>query len=350
MERYSSGEPVRRAEDDRLLTGEGSFLDDANLPGMARAIMVRSPHPHARIGAITAKQALAMPGVLAVLTGADYLADGLGMIPCLDACQRRDGSPMVVPPHPAMAVDRVRYMGDCVAVVVAETLAIAEAAAELVAVAYDPLPAVTGIDQAVARGAIRIWDDCPDNEFFYAQAGDRRAVDAAFGKAAFVVRQELVNRRVSANTLEPRGYIGAFDADSGRFTLRGGVQSPHGIRDQLAEHVFGVPPGRIRVVTGDIGGSFGLRGPLYPELICVLWAARRLGRAVKCVAQRGLHRRRSRPRCGQRGQSGARRRRRVPRASRSCQRESGRVPGRQGPARTAEHAVAAVGCLRHPGA
>jgi len=287
MERFLPGEPVRRGEDERLLTGGGLFLDDWDLPDMARAAMIRSPHPHARIIAIDVGQARALPGVLGVLTGADYRADGLGLIPCLDACQRRDGSPMVVPPHPALATDRVRYLGDCVAMVIAETAAIAEEAADHVVVEYEPLTPITGIGQAVAGDAIRIWDECPDNEVFYAHEGDRRAVDDAFGKAAHIIRQELVNQRVSASTLEPRGYIGDYDRGEARFTLRGGVQSPHGIRDQLAKYIFDVPPDRIRVVTGDIGGSFGLRGPLYPELICVLWAARRVGRPVKWVASRG---------------------------------------------------------------
>ena len=286
MNSLGPGEPVRRFEDESLLTGGGQFLDDCDVANMARAVMIRSPHPHARIGAIAIDQALALPGVLAVLTGADYRADGLGLIPCLDECKRRDGSPMVVPPHPALAIDRVRYMGDCVAMVLAETAAIAEEAADRVMVEYDPIVPVVGIDQAIAEDAMELWDECPGNEIFYAQEGDRQAVDTAFGKAAHIIRQELVIQRVSASTMEPRGYVGLYDGDEARFTLRGGVQSPHGIRDQLAKYIFHVPPDRIRVVTGDIGGSFGLRGPLYPELICVLWAARRIGRPVKWVASR----------------------------------------------------------------
>ncbi|MDA1323224.1 MAG: xanthine dehydrogenase family protein molybdopterin-binding subunit [Proteobacteria bacterium] len=286
MALFLPGEPVRRSEDERLLTGGGLFLDDWDEPDMARAVMIRSPHPHARIIAVDVDRAMLLPGVLAVLTGADYRADGIGPIPCLDECRRRDGSPMVVPPHPALASDRVRYMGDCTAMVIAETAEIAEEAADRVVIEYQPLTPVTGIEQAVAEDATRIWDECPNNEIFYAQEGNRQAVDEAFGKAAHIIHQALVNQRVSASTLEPRGYIGFYDAGEARYTLRGGVQSPHGIRDQLAKYIFGVEPARIRVVTGDIGGSFGLRGPLYPELICVLWAARRLGRPVKWVASR----------------------------------------------------------------
>ena len=286
IEQYLPGEPVRRFEDDRLLTGGGLFLDDCDLSDMARAVMIRSPHPHARIIATDTDQALALPGVLAVLTGADYRADGLGLIPCLDECQKRDGSPMWVPPHPALATDRVRYMGDCVAMVIAETVAIAEKAADRVMVEYYPIAPVVGIGQAIAEGAIELWDECSGNEIFYAHGGNRQAVDDSFVNAAHTINQKLVIQRVSASTLEPRGYIGSYDVGEAHFTLRGGVQSPHGIRDQLAKYIFHVPPDRIRVVTGDIGGSFGLRGPLYPELICVLWGARRVGRPVKWVASR----------------------------------------------------------------
>jgi carbon-monoxide dehydrogenase large subunit len=193
---------------------------------------------------------------------------------------------MVVPPRPALVSERVRYMGDCVAMVIAQTLAIAEEAADRVLVDYDPLAVVSGIDQATAVGAPAVWENCPNNEIFYACQGDRQSVDDAIGIAAHVIHQDLVNQRVAACTLEPRGYIGVYDAVEDRLTLRGGVQSPHGIRDQLAKYIFHLTKDRIRVVTGDIGGSFGLRGPLYPESICVLWAARRLGRPVKWSASR----------------------------------------------------------------
>ena len=286
MTSFALGEPVRRSEDRRLLTGDGYFLDDCDLPDMAQAVMIRSPHAHAKIISIDVDQALTLPGVLAVLTGADYQSDGLGLIPCLDNCQRRDGSPMVVPPRPALASGCVRYMGDCVAIVIAETAVVAQDAASCVLVEYEALAAVTGIEQAITPGAPRIWEDCPGNELFYAQEGTRQAVDEVFGKAAHIIQQDLVNHRVSASTLEPRGYIGIYDSDAARFTLRGGVQSPHGIRDQLARYIFDIPKDRIRVITGDMGGSFGLRGPLYPEAIGVLWAARRLGRPVKWVASR----------------------------------------------------------------
>lgn len=286
MERYLPGEPVTRKEDERLLTGAGLFLDDCVPDHLIRAVLIRSPHPHARIRAVAADAARAVSGVLAVLTGADYRADGLGLMPCLDECQRRDGAPLWVPPRPALASDRVLYVGECVAMVIAETLTIAEQAAELVRIDYEPLEPVAGIEQAVAEDAPVLWDECPGNEIFFASEGDPAGADKAFEQAAHVVCQTLTNQRVSASTMEPRGYIGLYDEGTARFTLRGGVQSPHGIRDQLARHIFHLPPDRFRVVTGDIGGSFGLRGPLYPELICVLWAARRLGRPVKWIATR----------------------------------------------------------------
>lgn len=283
---FAPGESVRRVEDQRHLIGGGEFLDDLAIPRVTHAAMVRSPHAHARLARIDTGAAESVSGVLAVLTGADYEGDGLGHIPCLDECQRRDGTPLWVPPRPALTSDRVRYVGECVAVVIAETAAIAEEAADRVEVEYEPLAAVAGIQQAIAAQAPSVWNGCPDNELFFDHQGDAGAVEQAFAIATHIVHQRLVDQRLSANTLEPRGYVGVFDAETGRYLLRGGVQSPHGLRDQLANYIFKIPPDRIRVVTGDIGGSFGMRGPLYPEQVMVLWAARRLGRPVKWVATR----------------------------------------------------------------
>lgn len=286
MNFFVPGEGVTRVEDDRFLTGGGEFLDDVTPENAAFAAFVRSPHAHAEVGEVDARDALSLSGVIAVLTGADYRCDGLGPLPCLDDCCRRDGSPLWVPPRPALTNDRVRFVGEPVAVVIAETPAVAQAAADRVAVDYRPLLPVAGIDQAIGRNAPMVWETCPDNELFFAHQGDAEAVERSFAIAAHRVSQRLVHPRVSASTMEPRGYIGAYDVQSGRYTLRGGVQSPHGLRDQLAKYVFGIPPDRIRVVTGDIGGSFGMRGPLYPEQVIVLWAARRSGRPVKWVASR----------------------------------------------------------------
>ena len=278
---FAPGEPVPRSEDRKFLTGGGAFLDDCTAPGLTAAIFVRSPHAHAHIVSIESAEILRIPGVLAVLTGADYRADGLGFLPCQDRCQRRDGSLMVAPLHPALPADRVRFVGEPVAMVIAETDAIARDAAERLGVTYEPISAVLG-----AGGSPPLHDSFADNETFYDAAGDTVETDSAFSKACHIVEQTLHDHRVTANTIEPRGYLGEYDAASERFTLRGGVQSPHALRGQLARDVFHLPEDRFRVVTGDVGGSFGMRGAIYPELVLVLWAARLIGRPVKWVASR----------------------------------------------------------------
>lgn len=282
---FAPGEKVLRVEDRRHLTGGGAFLDDLTVTGMAHAAMVRSPHAHARIIGMDSVAALSSPGVLAILTGEDYEADGLGRIPCLDDCIRRDGSPLWVPPRPALTSDRARYVGEIVAMVIADTAAAARDAAELIQVDYDPLPAAVTLQQAAEHRVI-LWDRCPDNEFFFDQQGNKTATKQAFKSAAHTVHQRLVHGRVTANTMEPRGYIGSMDDQTGRYVLRGGAQSPHGLRDQLATYIFNIPSSQIRVITGDIGGSFGMRGPLYPEQALVLWAAKRVGLPVKWLASR----------------------------------------------------------------
>ncbi len=247
---------------------------------------MRSPHAHARILTIDMAEARAVPGVLAVLTGEDYAADGLGLLTCGEHALRRDGSPMRVPPHPALPIDRVRHVGEAVVMVIAETEAIARDAAERVRVDYEPLGAMTDTARAHARDAPLVWDDCPDNEAFVARVGDRHACDRVEAEAAYLVEQRLVNQRVAANSMEPRGAFAFFDGDVGRFTLYAGVHSPHLLRVTLARDIFGLPPRCFRIVTGDIGGSFGMRGATYPELVLVLWAARRLARPVKWIATR----------------------------------------------------------------
>jgi aerobic carbon-monoxide dehydrogenase large subunit len=278
---FAPGEAVPRSEDRRLLTGGGSFLDDYNAPGQSAAAFVRSPHAHAHIISIGSAQVLRLPGVLCVLTGADYRADRLGFLPCQDRCQRRDGSQMMAPLHPALPEDRVRFVGEPVAMVIAETEALARAAAEELVVTYEPLPVVLK-----EGGLPSLHDGFPDNEAFLETAGDAEATGGAFSKAHHIVEQTLHDHRVTANTMEPRGYLGEYDGGSGRFSLRGGVHSPHTLRGQLAHNVFHLPEERFRVVTGDVGGSFGMRGAIYPELVLVLWAARCIGRPVKWVASR----------------------------------------------------------------
>ena len=285
-EKFAVGQSVRRVEDRRLLQGLGRYSDDVNLPRQVHAMVVRSPHAHARILGIRAADALQAPGALAVLTGADLAADGLGNLPTDSSRKRRDGSPAFTTPRPALARERVRHVGDPVALVVAETAEQAADAGERVVVDYEPLPAVIGAAPATAAGAPAVWDEAPDNVAFVWQAGSRDAVTRAFEEAAHVIRLDFVVTRVAALPLEPRGAVGEFDRRNGRYTLHTGIQAPHGLRALLAEQVLRVPHGQVRVVTGEVGGSFGMRSGIYPELVLVLWAARRLGRPVKWTSTR----------------------------------------------------------------
>jgi carbon-monoxide dehydrogenase large subunit len=283
---FAIGQPVRRREDPRLLMGQGRYLDDHNLAGQAWAVVVRSPHAHADIRGIDAKEALAAPGVHAVLTAEDYRDDGLGPLPYMAPYRKRDGSPMFVPERLPLAVGRVRNVGYPVAVVVADTLTQAKDAAELVVVDYAPRAAVVSARDAFAPGAPQLYDDCPNNEAYFYQAGDAAAVEAAFARAAHVVQQSMVINRVTANPIEPRGVIGEYDRGTGRYTLHCGFQRPYLFRKGIADTALKVPETRIRLVTGDIGGSYGMRGSVYPEMILMPWAARRIGRPVKWIADR----------------------------------------------------------------
>ena len=280
------GAPVPREDDRRLLTGGGRYLDDIAFEGLARGVVLRSPHAHARIAAIDTAEAARMPGVLAVLDGRDWQEDGHGCLPCEDEAKRPDGTPMVDPPRPALVRDRVRFVGDPVAFVVAETEALALDAAERIAVDYEPLPAAVTIEGALSEGAPAVWPFCPDNVAFLHREGDAEAVAAAFEGAAHTVRRRFAINRITGAMMEPRGCVGLYDPSDRRYTLYSGVQNAHTLRRQLAETVFGVAESRVRVVCDDIGGSFGTRGANYPELILVLWAARRVGRPVKWVSSR----------------------------------------------------------------
>ena len=284
MTKYAVGQAVPRTEDPRLLRGHGNYVDDFNQPGQAYAFMVRAPHAHADIKSIDATEALAMPGVLVVLTGADYAADGLGYIAGPTPHKRRDGSAMFRPPRPAVTADRVRHVGQIVAMVVAETVDQAKDAAEAVDVDYDPLP-VNVVTEA-ARESAAIWDDCPDNESFYYEVGDKAAVDAAVAGAAHVVRQRYVINRITANTMEPRGVLAEYDQGTERYTIYTGVQRPYAWRANLSKNLFHVRESQIRFVTGDLGGSFGMKGAIYPEVPLAAWAAKRLGRPVKWRCER----------------------------------------------------------------
>ena len=285
VEKFAIGQSVRRLEDPRLVQGLGRYSDDVSLPRELHAVLVRSPHAHARVVSVAAEAARAMPGVRAVLTAEDLAADGLGNLPTDRARKRRDGTPAFATPRPALARTRVRHVGDPVALVVAETREGAVDAAERVAVEYAPLPAVAATADAARAGAPLVWDEAPENIAFVAESGQRDAVARAFEHAAHVTSLDFVVTRVAAAPLEPRGAVGDYDRRSGRYTLHTGIQAPHGTRTLLAD-VLRVPQSRVRVVTGDVGGSFGMRSGLYPEMVLVLWASKRLGRPVKWTSDR----------------------------------------------------------------
>ena len=286
MGQFAVGQVVPREEDPRLLKGLGRFLDDVVLPQQSYAHVLRSPHAHARIRSIDSAAAAALPGVLAVLTGADYAGDGLGNVPCEVLRPRRDGSAMYHPPYAPLVTDRVRRVGDCVAIVVAETVTRAKDAAELIEVDYEPLPAVSSVAEAVESGAPLVWDDCPGNESWYMELGDRAKTDAVFATADRTMAKRFFISRITANTMEPRGCLGDYDRYDDRFTLYTGLQNPHQVREYLAHEIFRLPETKFRVIAYDIGGSFGMKGGLYPEIPLVLWASKRIGRPVKWVCER----------------------------------------------------------------
>ena len=285
VEKFAIGQSVKRLEDPRLVQGLGRYSDDVNLPRQVHAVLARSPHAHARVRGIDAQAALKAPGVVAVLTAADLAADGVGNLPTDRARKRRDGTPAFPTPRPALARDRVRHVGDPLALVIAETHAQAVDAVELLAIDYEPLPAVGPTADALRPGAPAVWDEVPDNIAFVAEAGQREPVTRALASAAHVARVDFVVTRVAAAPLEPRGAVGEFDRRSGRYTLHTGIQAPHGTRTLVAS-ILKVPQNQVRVVTGDVGGSFGMRSGIYPEMILVLWAAKRLGRPVKWTSDR----------------------------------------------------------------
>jgi len=286
VEKFAVGQSVRRLEDPRLLRGFGRYSDDVSLAHQAYAAVVRSPHAHAAIRSVDTSVARKASGVLVVLTGADLAADGLGDLPTDKTRKRRDGSPAFATPRPALVRDRVRHVGDPVAFVVAETPEQAVDAAELVAVDYEPLPAVAATADAARPGAPAVWAEAPDNVAFVWEAGNKDAVARAFAGAAHVTHLDFVVSRVAAAPLEPRAAVGEWDRRAGRYTLHTGIQAPHGLRQLLADQVFRVPQSHLRVVTGEVGGSFGMRSGVYPEHVLVLWAAKRLGRPVKWTSDR----------------------------------------------------------------
>jgi carbon-monoxide dehydrogenase large subunit len=286
MGKYGIGQAITRREDQRLLTGTAKYVDDLALPNEAFVAFVRSPYPRARIVSVDAAAARAMPGVAAVLTGAELLADGVGALPINVGLKNAAGKPMTAPPYYPLAVDEVRFVGQTVAAVVAGTRRQAEDAAEQVAVEYEELPAVVTLEAASAADAPLLWADAPGNVSARTQFGDKAKCDAAFARAEHVVKVACHNQRLVPVSMEPRGSIGDYDAAGGRMILHTSCQNPAGLQKTLAEAVFKVPLETVRVLVGDVGGGFGMKTQLYPEDVVCVYAARKLGRPVHWRATR----------------------------------------------------------------
>ena len=284
--RFGSGHAVRRIEDPALIAGRGAFVDDFDLDGQAQLCFLRSPHAHARIVSIDASAALAMPGVVAVLTGDDLVRAGVGVLPGIAGFRRPDGSAGSAPPRRPLAHQRARFVGEAVAAIVAESRAAMLDARDAILVDYEDLPAVVDVDDAIAPGAPLVFDDAPGNLAAAMRHGDAAATDAAFRAAAHVVSLDLVNQRLAPSPLEPRAVLASYDRASDRLTLRMSTQMPSSTRDTLAQDVLKIPKEQVRVVVGDVGGGFGMKTGLYPEDAAVAFAARHLQRPVKWCAER----------------------------------------------------------------
>jgi len=280
------GAPVRRKEDFRFITGQGRYVDDINRPGQAHAFFLRSPHAHAKIKSIDLSAANAAPGVVAIFTGDDIAADKVGGLICGWAIFNKDGSPMRAGAHPALAQGKVRYVGDHVAVVIADTLAQARDAAEMINIEYEVLPAVADMAAARKAGAPTIHDEAPDNQFYDWELGDKAGTEAAFAKAKHVTRLDIVNNRLIPNAMEPRAAVGEYDMGSDSLTLYTTSQNPHVARLVLSAFIGLAPEHKFRVVAPDVGGGFGSKIFIYAEETVCVWAARKVNRPVKWTADR----------------------------------------------------------------
>jgi len=284
--RFGAGQPVKRLEDQRLLTGKGQFIDDKPEDGALWLYVLRSPHAHAKIVSVDTKEAAKMPGVQAVYTGADLVADDIGTLPTLMVFARPDGSPMTVPPRRLLAHEVVRFAGEPVAAVVATSRVAAQTAAEAISVEYKVLPSVVDPREAIKAGAPTVWEGAPDNIVAAMSYGDTAAVEAAFAKAAHVVSLDLVSQRLIPSAMEPRSSIAEIDKKSGRLILHVQSQTPGSTRDLLAEAVLKRPKESVRVLVGDIGGGFGQKTSLYPEDAMVAYAAVKLARKIRWRGER----------------------------------------------------------------
>jgi carbon-monoxide dehydrogenase large subunit len=285
MTKFGIAQPVRRVEDPRLLKGAGRYTADIALAGALSGIVLRSPHAAATITSLDTAAAKALPGILAIYTAEDLKADGIGGMPCVVPLKNRDGSPRVDPGHPVLAEGAVRHVGDPVAFIVAETPEAARDAAEAILVEYDVLPSVTDLATATAPGQPQVWPQAPNNICFDWSVGDR--VDALFAEAAHVTKLTVVNNRVVASSMEARAALAEYDAASARWTLHTNTQGGWPIKDMLGKSVFKVDPQQFRIITPDVGGGFGMKLFLYAEHALTCYAARKLGRPVKWISERG---------------------------------------------------------------
>jgi carbon-monoxide dehydrogenase large subunit len=286
LQKFGVGQPVRRKEDDTLVRGKGKYTDDFSLPGQVYAWIVRSSHAHGILRGIDTEAAKAMPGVLGVWTGADLASANYGPYTCGLPLKSRDGSPLLQTNRTALMTDKVRYVGDPVAFVVAETQAQARDAAEAVVLDIDPLPAVTGAEEAAGPGAPQLYDHIPNNVALDYHYGDAAKVAAAFADAAHVTRLDIVNTRVAVVAMEPRAALASYDKASERYTIQVPTQGVAGNRNTLAKNLLKVPNEKVRLLTANVGGSFGMKNINYPEYICILHAAKALGRPVKWTDER----------------------------------------------------------------
>src|SRR6202047_146913 len=286
MAKFGIGQAVRRVEDQRFVQGQGRYVDDIRLPGECHGVTLLSPHAHARIKSVDVSQAKAAPGVLCVLTGADAVAEKLGSFTA-HLMPEDFGAPKGHRTfQPVLNAEKVRFVGDRVAFVVAETLTQARDAAELVEIGYEPLPAVVDLEDAAKESAAKVWEDCPQgNVGFRLMFGNKEATDAAFAGARHVVKLRVENNRLSPVAMEPRVAIGDYNAAEDHYTLYTASQNPHGVRMEMS-HVFHAPETQMRVISPDAGGGFGLKGNPFPDDAIVLWASRHIRRPVKWVATR----------------------------------------------------------------
>ncbi|WP_420561824.1 xanthine dehydrogenase family protein molybdopterin-binding subunit [Tepidicaulis sp.] len=285
MSEWGIGKPVRRREDDRFIRGRGQYTDDINRPNQTHAVFVRSPHAHALIRSIDLEEANAAPGVVAILTGKDVAEDGLAGLICGWTVHSKDGSEMKAGGHPILAAEKVRYVGDHVALVLAETKAQALAAADLVLVDYEPLPAVS-LKNSTEPGSAQVHEEAPGNLCFEWELGDKAATEDAFSKAARTVSIDLANNRLVPNAMEPRAAIGDYDAGRDEYTLWTTSQNPHVARLVLSAFVGVAPEHKLRVIAPDVGGGFGSKIFIYPEETACAWASKKIGRPVKWTADR----------------------------------------------------------------